>query len=87
MSKRWNIFYTIRFNPKTLINYSIPKADFVILKVYDILGNEIITLLNEYQEAGSYKIKFDGNGVTSGIYYYRITSGDYSDTKKMLLLK
>jgi hypothetical protein len=79
--------YPNPFNPNTLINYSIPKADFVVIKVYDILGNEISTLLNEYREAGSYKVKFDGNGISSGMYYYRIISGDYSDTKKMSLLK
>ncbi len=84
--------YPNPFNPNTLINYSIPKADFVILKVYDILGNEISTLLNEYQEAGSYKVKFSVGqnsilSLSSGIYYYRIISGDYSETKKMLLIK
>jgi len=75
------------FNPNTKIKYEIPEAAFVVLKVYDVLGNEIKTLINEEQIAGSYEIGFDGSGLTSGIYYYRITAQDFLQTKKMILLK
>jgi aminopeptidase N len=79
--------YPNPFNPKTKITYSIPKAEIVKIKVYDILGKEIKTLLNEYQPAGIYEIDFDGTGLQSGVYFYRIISGSYADTKKMILLK
>jgi hypothetical protein len=79
--------YPNPFNPKTQITYSIPKAEIVKIKVYDILGKEIKTLLNDYQPAGIYEIDFDGTGLQSGVYFYRIISGSYADTKKMILLK
>jgi len=83
------------FNPATTITYQIPHAGFVTLKVYDILGREIATLVNEEKPAGSFEVQFNGNGLTSGIYFYQIKAGDpstssgqgYSETKKMILLK
>jgi hypothetical protein len=75
------------FNPKTRIRYQVPEAAFVTLKVYDVLGNEVETLINEEQIIGTHEIDFDGSGLTSGIYYYRITANDFSQTKKMILLK
>jgi hypothetical protein len=82
------------FNPTTKIKYSTPKTDLVQIKIFDILGNEIKTLLNEYKLVGEHEIEFDArlttNPVTSlpsGVYFYRIASGSYSETKKMLLLK
>ena len=75
------------FNPITTIRYQIPEPAFVTVKVYDVLGNEIRTLVNEEKIAGSYEAEFDGSGLTSGIYYYKITVGDFSQTKKMILLK
>ena len=59
----------------------------VILKVYDILGNEVATLVNEEKPAGSYEVNFDANNLSSGIYFYKIQAGDFIATKKMLLLK
>jgi hypothetical protein len=75
------------FNPTTKIKYQLPEPVFVTIKVYDVLGNEIETLANEEMIAGSYDVDFNGNGLASGIYYYRITAGNFSQTKKMILLK
>jgi hypothetical protein len=60
---------------------------FVSLKVFDILGNEITTLINKKQNAGSYEIEFDGSDLSSGIYFYKIISGDFAETKQMVLIK
>lgn len=79
--------YPNPFNPSTTINYSIGEKGVVNLKVYDILGKEVSTLVNETQEAGNYSIKFNASQLPSGIYFYRITSGNYTATKKLLLLK
>jgi len=79
--------YPNPFNPNTTIRYEIPERSFVTIKVYDVLGNEIETLTNEEMYAGSYEIEFDGSGLTSGIYYYRITAGSFSQTNKMILIK
>jgi arabinogalactan endo-1,4-beta-galactosidase len=79
--------YPNPFNPKTLINYSIPQSDFVLLKVYDVLGNEIITLINEYKTAGDYSIEFSGDNISSGVYIYRIQTGHFIDTKKLVLIR
>ena len=79
--------YPNPFNPKTVINYSITQADFVLLKVYDILGNEITTLVNEYKTAGNYLIEFDGGNISSGVYFYKMRVGSFIDTKKLMLIK
>jgi hypothetical protein len=79
--------YPNPFNPATKIQYSIPEASFVQLKVYDIIGNEVSTLVSEEQSAGSYRVDFDGQGLSSGIYFYKIQTGNYAETKKMNLLK
>jgi hypothetical protein len=65
----------------------VPEISFVTIKVYDVIGNEIETLVNEEKLIGSYEIEFNGNGLASGIYYYRLTAGDFSQTKKMICLK
>jgi hypothetical protein len=78
--------YPNPFNPSTKISYSIPQSSFVTLKVYDILGKEIAALVNEEKQAGSYEINFDTKNLSSGIYFYRIQVGNYSDTKKFILL-
>ncbi|MDP2364274.1 MAG: SBBP repeat-containing protein [Ignavibacteria bacterium] len=75
------------FNPATMINYSITNQNHVILKVYDVLGSEIVTLINEEKPAGSYSVSFDANKLSSGIYFYRLTAGNFIETKKMILLK
>lgn len=79
--------YPNPFNPVTTIQFSIPVSDIVQIKVYDILGEEIKILLNEYKPAGSYEIDFNANGLVSGVYFYRIISGSYAETKKMVLLR
>jgi len=79
--------YPNPFNPSTTIRYSIPQKSKVILKVFDVLGTEVTTLVNEEKSAGNYEIKFEGNGLVSGIYFYRITNGINSETRKMILLR
>ena len=79
--------YPNPFNPVTNLEFGISKLEFVILKVYDISGNEIATLINEKKYPGNYKVVFDGSNLSSGIYYYKLTSGNHSETKRMLLLK
>jgi Secretion system C-terminal sorting domain/Beta-propeller repeat len=84
--------YPNPFNPSTTIKYSVANVETgyipsVQLKVYDILGREIITLVNKEQSQGYYEVKFDGSDLTSGIYFFRLQSGDYVETKKMILLK
>jgi hypothetical protein len=79
--------YPNPFNPTTNIEYSIPEASFVDLKVYDVLGNEVATLVNEEQTAGVYKADFSGSDLASGLYIAKITAGNYTNTIKMSLLK
>ena len=79
--------YPNPFNPATTIKYSIPKASFVTLKVYDILGREINTLVNKEQKVGVYKIQFNSNKLSSGVYFYKITAGNFVNTKKFIILK
>ncbi|NLT51058.1 MAG: T9SS type A sorting domain-containing protein [Ignavibacteria bacterium] len=75
------------FNPSTVITYSIPKASMVTLKVYDVLGKEVATLVNEQQNAATYKVDFDASALSSGVYLYKIEAGNYTMTKKMSLLR
>jgi len=75
------------FNPSTSIQYAISSRQFVSLKVYDVLGNEIATLINEEKPAGSYEAEFDANGLSSGVYFYKLTAGDFIMAKKMILTK
>lgn len=84
---RLNQNYPNPFNPGTVISYQIPNNNNIILKIYDINGKEVTTLVNEYKEAGEYKVTFNGNNVASGVYYYQIESGDFKATKKMFLVK
>jgi len=79
--------YPNPFNPTTTINYQITKNDFVSLKVYDILGNEVATLVNEEKATGSYEINFDASSLSSGTYFYKLQAGSFIESKKMLLLK
>ncbi|NWG27338.1 MAG: T9SS type A sorting domain-containing protein [Ignavibacteriaceae bacterium] len=79
--------YPNPFNPKTNIQYAISSRQFVSLKVYDVLGNEIETLVNEEKPAGKYEITFDASKLTSGIYFYQLKSKSFIETKKMILLK
>src|ERR1035437_5719518 len=75
------------FNPTTVITYSIPTSSNVLINVYNVIGERIKTLVNQYQEAGSYKINFNAVGLSNGIYFYKIQSGNFAAIKKMLLLK
>jgi len=79
--------YPNPFNPSTTIVYQIPEMTFVIIKVYDILGNELRTLVDEEKSAGIYKINFEAGNLPSGVYFYRYQAGNFIDTKKMLLLR
>jgi hypothetical protein len=75
------------FNPNTVISYQLPIGSNVTLKVFDLLGREVATLMDDYKTAGSYKVDFSGNGLTSGIYFYQLKAGSIVETKKMILLK
>jgi aldose sugar dehydrogenase len=79
--------YPNPFNPSTLIRYSIPESDFVSIKIYDLLGRELLTIVNEYQQEGEYEVKFEASAFMSGTYFYRLTTGSYSETRKMMLMK
>jgi len=92
--------YPNPFNPTTKIKFTIPtppssspllkgrnEVGFVTLKVYDVLGNEITTLVNERKPAGNYEVEFSGSDLTSGIYFYQLKSGLFMQTKKMVLLR
>lgn len=79
--------YPNPFNPVTKINFSIPKNENVNLKVYDVLGNELVTLVNGDLSTGSYSVDFDGSKYSSGIYFYTLISGSFKETKRMNLIK
>ena len=87
--------YPNPFNPTTKIRYTIPLGEThrgasvqnVVLKVYDVLGNEVVTLVDEFKPAGNYEVEFNANRLASGVYFYRLTSGSFSDSKKLILLK
>ena len=79
--------YPNPFNPSTSIQYAVSNRQFVSLKVYDLLGNEVATLVNEEKPAGEYEIEFNAESLPSGIYFYQLNAGNYIDTKKMVLLK
>jgi|GEM_PF-7081888 len=79
--------YPNPFNPSTKIKFVIPKSSFVNLKVYDVLGNEIATLVNEEKPAGNYRVTFDASNLPSGVYFYKIKAGNFVETKKMILLR
>ncbi|HSL88618.1 MAG TPA: T9SS type A sorting domain-containing protein, partial [Ignavibacteriaceae bacterium] len=79
--------YPNPFNPVTKINYSIAHTGKAILKIYDVLGREIRTIVNEEKPAGNHTVEFNAADLASGVYIYRLQSGDYINSKKMLLLK
>lgn len=79
--------YPNPFNPSTRIRYTIEKESTVLLKVYDILGNDIATLVSEVKPAGIYEVTFDAEDLPAGIYFYRLTAKEFSETKKLILLK
>jgi aryl-phospho-beta-D-glucosidase BglC (GH1 family) len=79
--------YPNPFNPVTEIKFSIPQTSDVELKVFDIMGNEVVTLVDDFKTSGTYSVKFDGKDLTSGVYFYRLQTENFLDTKKLLLLK
>ena len=79
--------YPNPFNPTTKISWEAPVSSWQTLRVYDVLGNEIATLVNEYREAGRYSINFDASNMPSGVYIYKLQAGDFTQTRKMTLLK
>jgi photosystem II stability/assembly factor-like uncharacterized protein len=79
--------YPNPFNPTTFISFSIPHAAFITLIVYDILGNEVANLVNDYKDAGNYKLNFDASKLSSGIYIYRLQANNFTNSKRMMLLK
>jgi hypothetical protein len=87
------VFYSLKqnypnpFNPVTKISYDLPKAGLISLKVYDMLGREVITLVNEVKKEGSYIVDFDGSNLASGAYFFKLKADDFVDVKKMILLK
>ncbi len=79
--------YPNPFNPSTRISYSVQKAGLVTLKIYDVLGREVATLVNGFQQANSYSVSFNASGLASGIYFYKLQAGNFVQTRKMMLLK
>lgn len=79
--------YPNPFNPNTIIRFNIKDSRFTILKVFDILGNEVESLVNEQLIPATYEVEWNASNYTSGIYYYRLTAGDFAETRKMILLK
>ncbi|OQY73810.1 MAG: hypothetical protein B6D44_06160 [Ignavibacteriales bacterium UTCHB2] len=79
--------YPNPFNPITTIKYSLPKVSDIKIIIYDILGREVATLVNEQQQPGNYEVKWDASNISSGIYFYQLKTEKYVDTKKMILLK
>ena len=79
--------YPNPFNPETRINYQVLEPAFVTIKVFNTIGQEIKTLVNEFKQIGRYDVKFDGTGLTSGIYFYRLEANKFAETKKMVILK
>ncbi len=79
--------YPNPFNPSTYIEYRLPRQSYVTLKVYDVLGREVATLVDEVQGAGTYRVKFENSQISSGVYFYVLRAGGFVDVKKMMLLK
>jgi len=79
--------YPNPFNPSTKIQFAVPQTEFVSLKIYDVLGNEVSTLMHQELSTGSYEIQFNARLLSSGVYFYQLITGNYSETKKMNLIK
>ncbi len=79
--------YPNPFNPSTKIKYQLPQSGIVLLKIIDILGQEIKTVIEEYQNAGVHEVSFNASDIASGVYFYKVASGNFSLVKKMVLLR
>jgi hypothetical protein len=89
LSEKFNLSqnYPNPFNSSTTIRYEISEGSYVMLKVYDVLGNEVATLVNEEKPTGNYEVGFNASNLSSGIYFYTLSTGNFFSTKKMILLK
>ena len=87
--QRYNLYqnYPNPFNPSTIIKYDLPENEFVSLKIYDALGREVVSLVNNVQEAGIHNAVWNAEDFSSGIYFYKLTAGEYNSTRKMMLIK
>ena len=79
--------YPNPFNPSTSISFTIPDRNFVTLKIYNILGKEVYSLINKEYPAGTYEYKFDASDLSGGVYFYKLTAGDFTASKSMMLIK
>ena len=79
--------YPNPFNPSTTIEFSLPKTEFTTLKLYNTLGQEVLTIVADKLNAGSYTYNFNARDLASGVYYYRLQAGEYVDTRKLVLMK
>ena len=79
--------YPNPFNPRTAISLCLPVVSFVSLKVYDVMGREVQTLVNEKLQQGAFEVTFDGSNLNSGVYFYKLVTDGYSETKRMLLVR
>jgi hypothetical protein len=79
--------YPNPFNPTTTVSYELPKRAYVSLKIFDVAGREVLTLISELQNSGPHSVQFDGSPLPSGVYYYRLASGGYAQTKSFILIK
>ena len=79
--------YPNPFNPATTIEYQIPKQSLVKLTIFDLLGREITTLVNEQKGAGTYSVKFEASSLSGGVYFYKLEAGNFIQTRKLLFLK
>jgi hypothetical protein len=79
--------YPNPFNPSTKIKYSIPQTSNVVIKVFDVLGNEVATLMDEEKYIGTYELTWNAENLPSGVYFYQLKAGDFISTKKMILIK
>ncbi len=79
--------YPNPFNPVTVIKFKVPSSQLMTLKIYDLLGREVATMVNEEKQPGSYEVKFDGSNLASGTYFYRLQAGSFVQVKKMMLIK
>jgi hypothetical protein len=79
--------YPNPFNPSTMINFTLSQRSFVTLKIFNVLGKEIATLINSQKEPGTYIVNFNAGKLSNGVYFYKLTAGNYSSVKKMILMK
>ncbi len=79
--------YPNPFDPSTNINFTLPSPEFVTLKIYDILGKEVTTLVNEELNAGNYTKTWNANNLSSGVYFYKLNANKFTETKKMVLVR